>query len=114
MKKGINVWSFPGGMNLTERMELAKKAGFEGIEPALNETGELSLESTEKEILEIRKRAEDIGIPLTSLATGLYWNYSLTSEQKDVREKAKDIVRKQLEAAALLGVDTILVVPGVM
>ncbi len=114
MKKGINVWSFPGGMNLTERMELAKKAGFEGIEPALNETGELSLESTEKEILEIRKRAEDIGIPLTSLATGLYWNYSLTSEQKDVREKAKDIVRKQLEAAALLGVDTILVVPGVV
>ncbi|MGI6706195.1 MAG: sugar phosphate isomerase/epimerase family protein [Clostridia bacterium] len=114
MKKGINVWSFPGAMNLTECMELAKKAGFEGIEPAFNETGELSLESSEKEILEIRKRAEDIGIPLTSLATGLYWSYSLTSEQKAVREKAKDIVRKQLEAAALLGVDTILVVPGVV
>jgi sugar phosphate isomerase/epimerase len=46
------------------------------------------------------------------LATGLYWSYTLTSDNEKIREKAKSIVKKQLDAASLLGVDTILVVPG--
>ena len=41
-----------------------------------------------------------------------YWNYSLTSNNKETRNYAKDIVKKQLESAALLGADTILVIPG--
>lgn len=112
MKKGINIWSFPGGKSISACMKLAKDAGFEGIELALNENGPLSLESKEDEIRDIRKQAEDIGIELTSLASGLYWSYSLTSNRPEIREKAQGIVRKQLEFAAVLGVDTILVVPG--
>ncbi|MCZ8518264.1 MULTISPECIES: sugar phosphate isomerase/epimerase family protein [Paenibacillus] len=112
MKKGINIWSFPGGMSLRESMRTAKDAGFEGIELALAEKGELSLESPEQEIRELRRRADDEGIELTSLASGLYWDYPLTSSRAEVLGKARDIVRKQLEAAAVIGVDTILVVPG--
>ncbi|HHV94941.1 MAG TPA: TIM barrel protein [Clostridiaceae bacterium] len=112
MKKGINIWSFPAGMKIVDCIKLAKKAGFEGIELALNETGDLSLESSDEEILGYKKAAEEIGIELTSLATGLYWTYSPTSNKPEIREKAKEIIKKQLDAAALLGVDTILVVPG--
>ncbi|MFC5531444.1 sugar phosphate isomerase/epimerase family protein [Cohnella yongneupensis] len=112
MKKGINIWSFPGGMSLADSIRLAKTAGFEGIEPALGATGELGLDCTERELLEIRKTAEDTGIELTSLASGLYWDYSLTSSDASIRAKARDIVKKQLESASVLGVDTILVVPG--
>jgi L-ribulose-5-phosphate 3-epimerase len=112
MKKGINIWSFPGGADLSECMKLAKDAGFEGIEPALNENGPLSLESKEDDIRDIRKRAEDLGIALTSLASGLYWSYPFTSHRPEIRGKAQQIARKQLEFAAILGVDTILVVPG--
>ncbi|NMB97274.1 MAG: sugar phosphate isomerase/epimerase [Clostridiaceae bacterium] len=112
MKKGINIWSFPGDMKIVECMKLAKKAGFEGIELALNETGELGLESSDEEILGYKKAAEEIGIELTSLATGLYWTYSPTSNNPEIREKAKSIIKKQIDAASLLGVDTILVVPG--
>ncbi|WJH35103.1 sugar phosphate isomerase/epimerase [Paenibacillus sp. CC-CFT747] len=112
MKKGINVWSFPAGMKAADCMALAKEAGFDGIELALNETGELSLESTEADIRQIRQTADDIGIELSSFATGLFWSYSLTSSNAETREKAKGIVRKQLEVASILGVDTILVVPG--
>nr|WP_311198867.1 sugar phosphate isomerase/epimerase family protein [Paenibacillus sp. YPD9-1] len=93
-------------------MRLAKAAGFEGVELGLNETGEVSLESSEEELRDIKRLASDIGIELTSLASGLYWTYSLTSRNQAVREKALQIVKKQLEAAAVLGVDTILVVPG--
>jgi L-ribulose-5-phosphate 3-epimerase len=112
MKKGINIWSFPEQTSIAEAIAIAKDAGFEGIELSLNETGPLSLESGAREIEDIRKQAEDAGIALTSLASGLYWSYSMTSANADTRQKAQDIVKKQLETAAILGVDTILVIPG--
>ncbi|WNR43147.1 sugar phosphate isomerase/epimerase family protein [Paenibacillus roseipurpureus] len=112
MKKGINIWSFPGGTTVEDAIVLAKKAGFDGIELALNERGHLSLESSESEIRSYRQLADEVGIEISSLATGLFWSYSLTSSQPQTRQKAKDIVKKQLEFAAILGVDTILVVPG--
>ena len=49
---------------------------------------------------------------LTSLASGLYWTYSLTASDPAVREKARGIVRAQIDCAVALGVDAILVVPG--
>jgi len=112
MKKGINIWSFPGDMKIVDCIKLAKEAGFDGIELALNETGDLSLESTDEEIKGYKKAAEEAGIEISSLATGLYWSYSLTSNCEKTREKAKSIVKKQLDFASILGVDTILVVPG--
>jgi hexulose-6-phosphate isomerase len=60
----------------------------------------------------IKKQAEEIGLDIPSLASWLPWEYSLTSENPNQRSKAKDIVRKQIEAAALLGAETALVVPG--
>lgn len=112
IRKGINIWSFPSGMSLVDCMRLAKKAGFEGIEPALALTGELSLESRDEEIYGYRLAAEEIGIEINSLATGLFWQFSLTANRADIREKAKDIVRRQLDIASILGADCVLVCPG--
>ena len=111
MKKGINIWSFPSG-SIKESLELAKKAGFEGVELALNGEGELSLNSTEKEILGVRKVAEDLGLKLYSLSCGLCWDYRLSDDDEKMRQKAKDMIKKQLETAKILGADTILVIPG--
>lgn len=114
MKKGINIWSFKAGMTIAECMAMAKDAGFDGIELSLDEEGELSLNSTEKDVLRIKEMAENEGIEIASLASGLYWSYPVTSSDPAIRQKSKDIVRKQLEFAALLGTDGILVVPGVV
>ena len=103
MKKGINIWSFPRGMKIRQCMEAAGDAGFEGIELALSETGEMSLESTDAEIVGYRKMAADMGLELSGLASGLYWSYSLTSNNRETRDKGKSIVRRQLQGAALLG-----------
>ena len=111
MKKGISIWSFAGG-TLGENMKLAKDAGFDGIELALDECGEVSLNSTKEEMLKIKETAEKIGIELYSVASGHYWTYNYTSENVENREKAKKITKKQLEIASWLGCDTILVVPG--
>lgn len=112
MKKGINIWSFPQGMSIEECMKVAKSAGFEGIELSITEVGELSIDSSRDEILKYKNMAEDIGIEISGLAAGLYWKYPFTSSSKEVREKAKDICKRQIEFASILGVDTILVVPG--
>ncbi|MBQ7033248.1 MAG: sugar phosphate isomerase/epimerase [Clostridia bacterium] len=111
MKKGISIWSFAGG-TIRENLLLAKKAGFDGVEVALDETGEVSLCSTEAEMRELRQYALEIGMELYSVASGLYWTYNYTSESAENREKAKEITKKQLQVAAWLGCDTILVVPG--
>jgi hexulose-6-phosphate isomerase len=113
MKKGINIWSFPAG-SIQESLTLAKAAGFEGVELALNGTGELSLESSEEEILAIRKMAEDMGLSLYSLSCGLCWDYRLSDDDPQIRQKAKDMIKKQIDTAKLLGADTVLVIPGVV
>lgn len=112
MKKGINQWSFPEGMTASDCIRLARKAGYDGIELALAETGELSLESSPEQINELRRIADGEGIEIPSLACGLGWSYALTSTSKPNRDKAIDIVKRQLEIASLLKADTILVVPG--
>lgn len=114
MKKGINIWSFRGGLSPREYISMAKDAGYDGIEFALDETGIISLDSSDNEIKEIKRIAEGEGLETPSLASGLYWKYPLTSSNEATREKAKDIVKRQLDVAALLGADTILVVPGLV
>lgn len=112
MKKGISIWSFPEG-TLTENFALAADAGFEGVEVALGEgVGEITLASTEKELLAVKNLAKESGIELYSVACGLYWDYFLNDADEAARTKAQDIVKKQLEIASILGCDSILVIPG--
>ncbi len=111
MKKGISIWSF-GNMSLKEAFSLAKKAGFDGVEVALNESGEASLESTEKDWMDIRRMASDCGLELYSVACGLYWDYSLTSDDENIRRRGVEIFKKEVDMAAALGCDSCLVIPG--
>jgi len=111
LKKGISIWSFSQA-SLETCFQLAEKAGFDGVEVALAETGEINLGSTKKELLKIKETAEKAGIELYSVASGLYWTCNYTASDPAIREKAKEITKKQLEIASRLGCDTILVVPG--
>ena len=111
MKKGISIWSFAES-DLRKCMLLAKDAGFDGIELALDENGPVSMASTKEEILKVKEMADEIGLELYSVASGLYWQYNYTSANKENVEYAKKITKKQLEVASWLGCDSILVVPG--
>ena len=95
MKKGINIWSFPQA-SIKNNLVLAKDAGFEGVELALNGTGELSMQSTDKEIKQIKTMADDMGLTLYSLSCGLCWDYRLSDDDKNMRQKAKDMIKKNL------------------
>jgi len=116
IKKAINYWSFPGGMegskNVRECLREAKEFGFDAIELCFSEKGEVSLESDYRELNRLAKEANSMGIEISSLASGMLWGSSLTSDDATAREKASDVVRRQIEAASALGTDAILVIPG--
>jgi len=118
MKKSINYWAFPGGGDGTKRigefLREAQAAGFDAVELCFGETGELALDSSERLVRAIEADAIKVGIEIASVATGLFWKYSLTSGDAATREKAKEIVRKGLQIAAWAGTDALLVVPGVV
>ena len=112
IRKGINIWSFDQSLSIETCMEMAKDAGFEGIELALAAKGPLSMESTDADALRIRDAADRAGIAINALATGLYWQYSLTSNREDIRRKAMAVARREMEIGKLLGADTVMVCPG--
>lgn len=112
MKIGISQWAFPGDWKINKCFNLAKKAGFDGVELCIAEHGEVSLNMSLQRVKEIKKLADSEGVGLSSLCTGLLWQYPLTSSSKNISEKGKKIVCNMLETAAGLNIDTVLVVPG--
>jgi len=113
MKKGINRWGFVE-KNVRDCIKRAKKTGFEGIELNLEAEGEITLASKEKELLEIKKFAADTGLEISSIIAALLWKYPLTSGDKTIAKKGKDVVKKSVEIASILQADTVLVIPGVV
>ena len=114
MKIGVNRWTLPPALSLAECFQMVRHAGFDSIEINIAEDGELTLESDEAAVRGLVKSAGALGIELSSLSTGLGWRYPLGSADPAIREKALAVVRKSLEVAQWMGVDTILVVPGVV
>jgi L-ribulose-5-phosphate 3-epimerase len=114
MKKSINLWSFPKEYTVAQCLDKALDAGFRAVEPNFDLTGELGFEATDAQVLSVRRMAEDRGMELASLSAGVYWANPPTHDDADVRSRASQLIRRQLETAALLGVGAILVVPGLV
>lgn len=112
MKIGINHWTFPADRPLATAFSMAQQAGCDHIELNLAKKGELSLNSTEAEVRALATAAQDAGVEICSLSTSLYWEFSPTSNDPGLRKQAGEVIEKQLQVAAWLGVDAILVVPG--
>ena len=112
MKKALSIWCFPGGTTIEQAMKQAKAAGFDGIELAVGEGGELTPETPLDQVKRFRDLAGRIGIEISSFASGLGWKYQLTSADPQVAERAREIHRRGVAMAAALGADVLLSVPG--
>lgn len=114
MKIGVNRWTFPNEWSLERCFAVAHQAGFESIEINLAETGYLTPQSSHEEVQAIVELAQKHEIILSSLSSGLGWQYPITSGDASIREKGRVNLLRQLEIAQWLGVDTILLVPGIV
>jgi len=114
MKKSINLWAFPypGQWTLRECFELAKDAGFDGVEVDFALEGEFSAESSAEEIRGIAQLARDVGIQISGVCSFLFWPYPLTHNDPARREQGIELAGKMITAAQLLGTENLLIVPG--
>lgn len=114
MRKSINLWAFPypDRMTLRECLQLAKDAGFDGIELNYDLESDLSPNAGTKEFQAIRKMADRIGIQISGLCSFLFWPYPLSSNDAVIRERGLELAGKMAQAAHDLGVENLLVVPG--
>lgn len=114
MKKSINLWAFPypDRWSLQECFQIAKEAGFDAVEPNFNLEGEFSAESTDDEIRAIKRMADEAGIAISGVCSFLFWPYSMTHPDAERRSRGIELAGRMAEAAALLGTDNLLVVPG--
>jgi len=112
MIKSISHWSVPPGSNVEGAMKAAKDAGFEAIELAVDETGELSLETTSDDLARIKDLAASVGLQLPTVATGLGWQYPVIGPDAATCAKGREVVLKCLDIAKALGAKVVLCVPG--
>ena len=99
-------------MSLKQCLQLAKDAGFDGIELNYDLESDLSPKSGTKEFTAIRKMAEDIGIEISGLCSFLFWPYPLTSNDAAERARGMELAGLMTQAAHDLGTENLLVVPG--
>lgn len=116
IKKGINAWCFPENISMEQIFKTAKDCNYDGVEINMKEnaTDGLAMNMSEAQYEQILSLSKKYRIPVPSISTGLHWQYPLTSTDERIREIGKNIVRKMIEAAAFLGADTVLVVPGLV
>jgi hexulose-6-phosphate isomerase len=116
MIKSISYWSFPGGLENTasypEVFRRAKALGFEAVEAAVSDSGELTPESDEAKCREVARAASEAGVRISSVATGLFWSHSLSSADEAERKRAIEATKGMCRVARALGTDAVLVVPG--
>ncbi len=118
MIKGISYLSFENGLANTQSIESAlaqtKTYGFDALELAISTEGVLKTSTTKAECKIIRQKIDDSGIFVDSLASGMSWGISPTSEDEATRNKSISLHKDALQVASNLGCKALLFVPGVV
>ena len=118
MIKGISYLSFENGLSNNESIELAlsqtKKNGFDALELSVSSEGVINTNTSKAECEIIRKKIDDSGIFVDSIATGMSWGVSPTSNDRSIREKSIKLHQDALKVASFLDCKALLFVPGVV
>jgi len=106
MKKAVCIGVLPRDIPVLERFEMAKKTGFEGIEP--------NTLTTVEEVAEYKEASRKTGIRIHSIMNSDHWKYPLTDNDPEVVKKCVEGIKTSMQNAHELGADTVLLVPGIV
>lgn len=88
-----------------ERLALAKKCGFAGVE--IDSPGTADLDG-------LAKASKETGVAVHGVIDSVHWNDTLSHPDEKVRAKGLAALKGALEDAKTVGADTVLLVPGVV
>ena len=118
MIKGISYLSFENGLSNNEPIDSAlsqtKMHGFDALELSVSSEGVINTNSSKAECEMIRKSIDDSGVFVDSIATGMSWGVSPTSDDESIRKKSISLHQDALKVASYLDCKALLFVPGVV
>ena len=118
MIKGISYLSFENGLSNNESIDSAlsqtKSNGFDALELSVSSEGVINTNTTKPECEIIREKIDDSGIFVDSIATGMSWGDSPTSDDKSIRKKSISLHQDAIKVASYLDCKALLFVPGVV
>jgi len=106
VKKGICIGCLPGDLPDEAKLQLAKSAGYDGVE--INTFDDLDA------CRSLTQVARSIGIELHSVMASGHWTHPLSSRDETIRRKGIDNIQQSIETALVCGANAVLVVPGVV
>jgi len=112
MRKSLSLRMFPPEMDTLSRLDLARAAGFHGVEVNLEPWQEYSLASSDEELAALRREIEARGLVVSTVYNREQWHFPLTSRDPDVRARCRELIAGLARSATILGTDTVLVMPG--
>ena len=118
MIKGISYLSFENGLSNNESIDSAliqtQSNGFEALELSVSNEGVINTNLSESECGAIRQKINDSGIFVDSIATGMSWGISPTSDDAEVRKNSIKLHQDAIRVASHLDCKALLFVPGVV
>lgn len=106
---GIYEKALPKETTWQEKLELAKRLGFDFIEISIDETDErlLRLDWTLEERKELKKAMLETGIRIPSMCFSGHRRFPLGSQNEEIRKKSLRLMKKAIELAVDLGIRNI-------
>lgn len=106
---GLYEKALPASLSWKEKLEAAKKSGFDYVEISIDETEEKlrRLDSTHAERSELLRLMEETGVPIRSMCLSAHRKYPMGSLDQSIRQRSMDIMEKAVSYAAELGIRVI-------
>ena len=118
MIKGISYLSFENGLSNNESIDSAliqtQSNGFDALELSVSNEGVINTNLSESECSVIRQKIDDSGVFVDSIATGMSWGISPTSDDAEVRKNSIKLHQDAIRVASHLDCKALLFVPGVV
>jgi L-ribulose-5-phosphate 3-epimerase len=105
LKKAVKYGMVRARGGHAERLELAKKCGFSGVE--IDSPGTRDLD-------DLVKAGKELGIAIHGVIDSVHWRDTLSHPDEKVRAKGLEALLGAIKDAKTVGADTVLLVPGVV
>jgi L-ribulose-5-phosphate 3-epimerase len=106
MKKALYVSMLPKELGYRERFQMARDAGFEGVEVGTIVDAKVAEE--------VREASSKTGLRIHSVMNADHWKFPLSSADPEVVSKSVAGMETSLRNARLWGADSVLLVPAVV
>ena len=116
--KGISYWSLKDAAGnppaIDDALAIAKAARFRALELCIGHNGVITPDTSQADCESIQRAVAESGMLVKTLASGMSWSVSPTSDDPDTRKRAISNHAHALQRAAWLGCQATLFVPGLV